>query len=103
MTRSFVPSFMNVELNPSCSDKDLCKIKHEEPFQMDATLTMNSCPDDTFKGKMEIGPGLLEAKVEVDVEILCKCDCNKDEESNSSMCSDNGTYQCGICKCNTNR
>lgn len=104
MTRLFVPSFINVDLNPPCRDKkDDCKIIHEKAFEIEATLTMNSCPDEKFKGKMEIGPALLEDKVEVDVEILCNCDCERHGEANSGMCSKNGTYQCGVCKCNTNK
>lgn len=104
MTRLSVPSFINVELNPPCRDKtDGCKIKHEEPFHINVTLTMNSCPDDNLKSKMEIGPAMLKDKVEVDVEVLCNCDCEKYGEVNSIECHGNGTYQCGVCECNTNR
>ncbi|XP_026329526.1 integrin beta-1-like isoform X2 [Hyposmocoma kahamanoa] len=103
MTSTSVPSFINVELDPPCRvKKDNCKIMYEKPFGINVTLTMNSCPDDNFEGTMEIGPALLKAKVEVDVEILCKCDCERHGEANSSECSGNGTYQCGVCYCNTN-
>lgn len=104
MTLTSVPSFMNVELNPPCRDKkDDCKIIHDKAFEIDVTLTMNNCPDDKPEGQMEIGPALLEDKVKLDVEILCKCDCERHGKANSSECSANGTYQCGVCYCNTNR
>lgn len=101
MTSLNVPSFINVELNPPCRDKSSnCKIEHEKAFEIEATLTMNSCPDDEFKGKIIIGPAMLEDKVEVDYKILCDCDCERFGEANSDKCLGNGTYQCGICYCN---
>lgn len=102
MTLSFVPSFIDVDL-PCRDKKNDCKIKHEEAFEMDVTLTMNSCPNDKFDGKMEIAPALFTDRLEVDYEILCKCDCERHGVANSNVCSGNGTYECGICKCNTNR
>lgn len=104
MTLLGVPSFINVELNPPCRKKNSsCEVKHEKPFDVDAKLTMNSCPDDKFKGTMKIGPSLLIDTVEIDYEILCECDCEKGGEINWDKCSGNGTYQCGICYCNKDR
>nr|XP_022306553.1 integrin beta-3-like [Crassostrea virginica] len=49
-----------------------------------------------------IFPEGLEEKVRVDVEHVCDCDCQLEPEAekNSSKCSFNGTFECGICNCN---
>ncbi|XP_062600193.1 integrin beta-3-like isoform X2 [Saccostrea cucullata] len=60
-----------------------------------------ACPENrnlTFT----IFPEGLEERVQVDVEHVCDCDCQLEPEAepNSAECSFNGTFECGICKCN---
>ena len=31
---------------------------------------------------------------------MCDCECTRAADGNSSFCKENGTLECGICKCN---
>ncbi|XP_061185828.1 integrin beta-3-like [Saccostrea echinata] len=61
----------------------------------------DTCPEQrnlTFS----IFPEGLEERVRVDIEHVCDCDCELEPEvePSSPKCSFNGTFECGICKCN---
>lgn len=46
-------------------------------------------------------PGL--GKIEVEIELICECQCEKSGAANSTICTSQGTYKCGICYCNPGR
>ncbi|XP_023220338.1 integrin beta-PS-like [Centruroides sculpturatus] len=74
----------------------------------EAEIEVTSCPKNRrdWNQTFRISPvGLNEALI-VHLEMICECDCEKpeNEETFSSKCSDgNGTFECGICSCYSNR
>ena len=38
--------------------------------------------------------------VQINIDYLCDCECTRAAENNSLRCSENGTLECAICKCN---
>ncbi|KAL0978387.1 hypothetical protein UPYG_G00169850 [Umbra pygmaea] len=66
--------------------------------QVDFTVSLNTseCLEKTeFLLKLQ---GISET-LKISVETLCDCECD-DTEEQSQHCSNNGTYICGICRCN---
>ncbi|XP_045511586.1 integrin beta-PS-like [Colias croceus] len=101
---SNLPSFMELKLDPDCSQKDNCRVRHEQPVNIKGTLKIKTCPTDKeMKYLLSIGPVSLDEKLEIEVETQCQCDCEKHGEEDSAKCSNAGIYQCGICDCKGKR
>ncbi|XP_028163608.1 integrin beta pat-3-like [Ostrinia furnacalis] len=101
------PPYVQLKLDPDCTVVDeRCKMAHEEAVSMKAEIKVTSCPENTTVD-LEVGPtvGGLADKLMIKLEIDCQCECERDEKAvqNSSMCSNAGSYQCGICNCNSDR
>ncbi|XP_062599946.1 integrin beta pat-3-like [Saccostrea cucullata] len=60
------------------------------------------CPDKR-KVNFTVFPEGLEERVQIEVEHVCDCDCQLEPkaERNSTKCNSRGTYECGICHCDT--
>ncbi|KAL0848938.1 hypothetical protein ABMA28_013332 [Loxostege sticticalis] len=101
------PPYVQLSLDPDCTINDRCELGHKQALAMKATLKVNYCPSDSSVIDLSVGPtvGGLEDKLNIKLEIDCQCECERDKSgiANSSMCSNSGTYQCGICKCNSDR
>lgn len=101
------PPYVQLSLDPDCTINDRCELGHKQALAMKATLKVNYCPRDSSVIDLSVGPtvGGLEDKLNIKLEIDCQCECERDKSgiANSSMCSNSGTYQCGICKCNSDR
>lgn len=100
-----MPSYVDLSLEPSCTETSKCPVRHGESVEIKATLQITGCPKDHSVEVMEIGPVGLYEKLKIDIEAQCQCECEKEGngEANSLTCNSNGTYQCGVCKCNPNR
>ncbi|XP_046961775.1 integrin beta pat-3-like [Vanessa cardui] len=101
-----IPSFMQLILDQDCSRDNECELKHNQSVELTGTLTITSCPPkNDYKYNVEIGPRMLNEKLKIEVDIYCQCDCEKPGRGidNSDMCNNAGTYQCGICNCDSDR
>ncbi|CAH2104939.1 unnamed protein product [Euphydryas editha] len=101
-----IPSFMQFKLDQDCTIDSECELKHKESVELSGTLTIKSCPPkNDRKHTVKIGPRMLDENLLIEVETYCQCDCEKEGQGaeNSVLCSNAGTYQCGICYCNSNR
>ncbi|OWR50970.1 integrin beta pat-3-like [Danaus plexippus] len=100
-----IPSLMELNYEPDCSS-GACNVEHNKTLNIKGTLTVKSCPENKeVTHSLMIGPLSLNEKLNIEIEIDCECECEKvkNREENSKLCSENGTYQCGVCKCNENR
>lgn len=65
------------------------------------TVEVTSCPTNPKDRKQVfvISPLGLNETLTVDLEMICECDCEQTKETNSGVCTNVGTYVCGICDC----
>ncbi|XP_053605364.1 integrin beta pat-3-like isoform X2 [Plodia interpunctella] len=97
------PLNVKLSLNPDCLKTEDCKVVHNQILQIQANLTVSSC-DGPRKPVLKIGPANLMESLSIKLNVLCECDCEKGpQKNNSKECSSNGSYQCGVCKCNEGR
>lgn len=98
----------------SCLDgkkekRNTCKgLKVGTTVTFEAHIEVSACPKDPklWNQTFHIAPVGLNESMTIDLEMICDCDCEKpwNEEKNSDKCSaGNGTYECGICSCYSNR
>ncbi|XP_068621176.1 integrin beta-PS-like [Battus philenor] len=98
-----IPPHIELSLEPDCRKAGNCFIKHNESVNINATLKVKSCPDIDSVSEVRVGPVALNEKLKIFVKTDCVCDCERKVSiTNSTKCSGNGLYQCGICKCNEN-
>ena len=38
--------------------------------------------------------------MQINIDYLCDCECTRAAQENSSKCSERGSLECAICKCN---
>ncbi|XP_041366315.1 integrin beta-PS-like [Gigantopelta aegis] len=74
----------------------------------DVEISTTSCPEKKSDRRktVTIQPVGLAEKLTLQIDIMCECECEQPnmEERNSPKCSSgNGTFECGICSCNTDR
>ncbi|CAH2233547.1 jg13181 [Pararge aegeria aegeria] len=96
---------ISLTFEPDCTLKDKCLYNHK-PLQVIGTLILKSLPESgKSEYKVKIGPVSIAEKLTLHVEAITQCDCEKPDqgEKDSDLCSNAGTYQCGICLCNKNR
>ncbi|CAG5056527.1 unnamed protein product [Parnassius apollo] len=101
-----VPPHIELLLEPDCRISGNCIVKHNESININTTLKVKSCPKSKTPSVVKLGPVALNEKLLISVISDCECDCERNilkTALNSTKCSGNGTYQCGICKCNENR
>lgn len=86
---------------------NVCKgLKIGTNVEFSAEIEVKSCPENRteWSQTFHISPvGLNEALV-VHLDMICQCDCEQPDkvELSSPKCSNAGTYECGICKCDSN-
>ncbi|XP_010891643.1 integrin beta-7 isoform X2 [Esox lucius] len=68
--------------------------------QVNFTVTVNSSNCFTRTESFTIKVQGISEELRVTVEMLCDCDC-QDTEEQSAQCHGNGTFQCGICSCDS--
>ncbi|XP_056008318.1 integrin beta pat-3-like isoform X2 [Ostrea edulis] len=82
-----------------CSGLTIEKWANFTPYMIS---NLTTCPE-TRNLSFTIFPEGLEERVQVEVEHVCDCDCQlpPEAETDSAKCNYNGTYECGICNCNS--
>ncbi|KAK8725734.1 hypothetical protein OTU49_010446 [Cherax quadricarinatus] len=72
-----------------------------------AEVTVEKCPANSDDWRQVIGiyPVGLRENLTIDLEMLCDCQCerpgNEGYIEGAELCNFHGTYQCGVCKCNS--
>lgn len=72
------------------------------PFQVSFNIEaqLSRCPSEKNR-TFTIKPLGFKDSLEITVEFACSCNCESKAETNSPICNNgNGTYECGVCKCN---
>uniref|UniRef100_A0A8C4VWR7 Integrin beta n=1 Tax=Gopherus evgoodei TaxID=1825980 RepID=A0A8C4VWR7_9SAUR len=67
----------------------------------EVSVEARSCPAENTSHSFTIKPAGFRDTLEVEVAYSCTCGCMKQMEWNSSKCSGNGTYTCGLCECDS--
>lgn len=99
-------NYIDIGLAPDCRIKGNCMLKYNESITINVKLKLKWAPKDRTKDEVTIGPVALSEYLKVSVLVDSECDCERNistSQLNSSKCSGNGIYQCGICKCNENK
>lgn len=72
----------------------------------DITIELTSCPKNSslWNSGIVISPIGLQESLQIDINMICECDCEKPENeiAKSENCSSAGTFECGICTCDSN-
>ncbi|KAF2356108.1 Integrin beta subunit VWA domain [Trinorchestia longiramus] len=72
-----------------------------------AEVTLDSCPTDPtlWRQLIEISPVALSDKLIIELQMLCDCACerpgHRGNQPASDLCDGHGTYQCGVCSCDS--
>ncbi|XP_056286381.1 integrin beta-5 [Pseudoliparis swirei] len=79
-----------------CSD-----LKIGDTVSFDVSVEARSCPPHGAdrRRSFTIKPVGFKDRLEVAVDYRCDCGCSREAQSNSSICSSTGTYDCGTCHC----
>lgn len=105
--------FIQIDYYSSCLKKNsepkktnVCfGLQVDTQVEFDINFKVAFCPKDQSKHNQTIrlNPLGLRESLIVDVEIICKCDCELEwvKEIASPVCKNKGTYECGICSCET--
>uniref|UniRef100_A0A7M4E3F9 Integrin beta n=1 Tax=Crocodylus porosus TaxID=8502 RepID=A0A7M4E3F9_CROPO len=70
-----------------------------DTVSFDVSVKAQSCPAENISHTFTIKPAGFRDTLEVLITYNCLCGCTKQNEQNSSKCSGNGTYTCGLCEC----
>ncbi|XP_067843422.1 integrin beta-5 [Heptranchias perlo] len=97
---------INLSLTAICQDgvsrpgvRKCGDLKIGDTVSFDVTVEARSCPEAQTKNSFTIKPVGFKDSLSITVGYICNCDCTNEMQTNSSKCNGNGTYECGICKC----
>ncbi|XP_025096259.1 LOW QUALITY PROTEIN: integrin beta-1-A-like [Pomacea canaliculata] len=104
-------TFKSKCLEEILKETDSCdglEIKDSVTFNVTMTVTTKACEGHTgvIERSVDIAAVGLAEKLTINLKIACDCDCEGPSvrEQNSTKCSNGqGTFECGICKCNPGR
>jgi len=86
------------------SDNSCDGVELESAVDFNVTVTLNSCADDIRNGATRVVRVNVPSFGEFNITYTgaCNCDCERNPGPvvNSSMCSGNGNFVCGVCECN---
>lgn len=80
-----------------------CKFFGKAKIEFELKIRLRNCPKEANSSKIiRIGLGNKDETIELEMNAICECECEQNNaEYNSSKCSNNGTFSCGICtSCN---
>nr|XP_042896251.1 integrin beta-PS [Parasteatoda tepidariorum] len=106
------PDYLKITYSSNClgdevKDTNLCEgLRVGTTVEFNVEVELLKCPKNSslWTNKIQISPVGLSEYVQLDVDLKCECDCEKpeNEQEISPECSFSGTYECGICNCDTN-
>ncbi|XP_032725341.1 integrin beta-5 isoform X2 [Lontra canadensis] len=101
------PEDLNLFFTATCQDgvsypgQRKCEgLKIGDTASFEVSAEARSCPSRPTEHTFTLRPVGFRDSLEVGVTYSCQCGCSARLESDSTRCSGNGTYVCGLCECN---
>ncbi|XP_059018911.1 integrin beta-5 isoform X2 [Mustela lutreola] len=101
------PEDLNLFFTATCQDgvsypgQRKCEgLKIGDTASFEVSVEARSCPSRPTEHTFTLRPVGFRDSLEVGVTYSCQCGCSARLESDSTRCSGNGTYMCGLCECN---
>ncbi|XP_036966887.1 integrin beta-5 isoform X1 [Acanthopagrus latus] len=100
------PEDISLSFTATCQDgKPLPGLRKCADLKIGDTVSFNvavearGCPPRGTDQSFTIKPVGFKDRLEVAVNYQCDCGCSQTAQTNSSICSSIGTYNCGTCRC----
>nr|XP_020493522.1 integrin beta-5 [Labrus bergylta] len=100
------PEDISLSFTATCQDgkplpglRKCADLKIGDTVSFNVSVEARSCPPRGTDQSFTIRPVGFKDRLEVSVDYQCDCDCSKKAQTNSSICSSIGTYNCGKCQC----
>ncbi|XP_060944786.1 integrin beta-5 [Limanda limanda] len=100
------PEDIGLSFTATCQDgkplpglRKCADLKIGDTVSFNVSVEARSCPGRGADQSFTIKPVGFKDRLEVLVDYQCDCGCSRTAQSNSSICSSMGTYNCGTCRC----
>ncbi|XP_031729154.1 integrin beta-5 [Anarrhichthys ocellatus] len=100
------PEDISLSFTATCQDgnplpglRKCADLKIGDTVSFNVSVEARSCPPRGANQSFTIKPVGFKDRLEVSVDYQCDCGCSRTAQTNSSICSSIGTYNCGICHC----
>lgn len=100
------PEDISLSFTATCQDgkplpglRKCADLKIGDTVSFNVSVEARSCPPRGTDQSFTIKPVGFKDRLEVSVDYQCDCDCSRTAQTNSSICSSIGTYNCGTCHC----
>ncbi|XP_047456541.1 integrin beta-5 [Mugil cephalus] len=100
------PEDISLSFSATCQDgtslpglRKCADLKIGDTVSFNVSVEARSCPPQDTDRSFTIKPVGFKDHLEVVVEYRCDCGCTQTAQTNSSICSSIGTYNCGTCRC----
>ncbi|XP_042350239.1 integrin beta-5 [Plectropomus leopardus] len=100
------PEDISLSFTATCQDgqplpglRKCADLKIGDTVSFNVSVEARSCPPRGTDQSFTIKPVGFKDRLEVSVDYQCDCGCSRRAQTNSSICSSIGTYNCGTCRC----
>ncbi|XP_028249270.1 integrin beta-5 [Parambassis ranga] len=100
------PEDISLSFTATCQDgkplpglRKCADLKIGDTVSFNVSVEARSCPTRGSDQSFTIKPVGFKDRLEVAVDYQCDCGCSRTAQTNSSICSSIGTYNCGMCRC----
>ncbi|XP_068184933.1 integrin beta-5 [Antennarius striatus] len=100
------PDDISLSFTATCQDgkplpglRKCADLKIGDTVSFNVSVEARGCPPRGADQSFTIKPVGFKDRLEVDVNYQCDCGCSRTAQTNSSICSSIGTYNCGTCYC----
>ncbi|XP_069577117.1 integrin beta-5 [Brachyistius frenatus] len=100
------PEDISLSFTATCQDgrplpglRKCADLKIGDTVSFNVSVEARSCPSRGADRSFTIRPVGFKDRLEVAVDYQCDCGCSRTAQTNSSICSSIGTYNCGTCRC----
>lgn len=100
------PEDISLSFTATCQDgqplpglRKCADLKIGDTVSFNVSVEARSCPPRGTDQSFTIKPVGFKDRLEVAVDYQCDCGCSRRAQTNSSICSSIGTYNCGTCHC----
>ncbi|KAM7406975.1 hypothetical protein PAMA_002941 [Pampus argenteus] len=100
------PEDISLSFTATCQDgqplpglRKCADLKIGDTVSFNVSVEARSCPPRGSNQSFTIKPVGFKDRLEVAVDYQCDCGCSRTAQTNSSICSSIGTYNCGTCHC----
>lgn len=100
------PEDISLSFTATCQDgkplpglRKCADLKIGDTVSFNVSVEARSCPPRGTDQSFTIKPVGFKDRLEVAVDYRCDCGCSRTAQTNSSICSSIGTYNCGTCHC----